>query len=132
VVSVVFTIAGLQVPVIPLVEVVGRMGGILPAHNGPMVLKVGIAFGFTVTVKVVVAIHVPLLAVNVYVPVDVLLTVVGLQVPVIPLVEVVGKTGAAAPLHIAAIAAKVGVVVGMTVTDNVAVVAHNPTVGVNV
>jgi hypothetical protein len=37
----------------------------------------------------------------------VLLTVAGLQVPGIPLVDVVGKTGAVAPLHIAAIGLKV-------------------------
>jgi hypothetical protein len=112
--------------------VVGRIGGILPVHNGPIVLKVGVTFGLTVIVKVVVATQVPLLGVNVYVPVVVLLTVAGFQVPVIPLVEVAGKTGAVAPLHIAAIAAKVGVIVGLTVTDNVVVVAHNPAVGVNV
>jgi hypothetical protein len=40
----------------------------------------------------------------------VLLTVAGLQVPGIPLVDVVGKTGAVAPLQIAAIGANVVVV----------------------
>jgi hypothetical protein len=39
-----------------------------------------------------------------------LLTVAGLQVPGIPLVDVVGKTGAVAPLQIAAIGANVVVV----------------------
>jgi hypothetical protein len=126
------TVAGLQVPVIPLVEVVGKIGEVAPLHIAGIAAKVGVTIGLTVTVKVVVATHVPLLGVNVYVPVVVLLTVVGLQVPVIPLVEVVGKVGAAAPLHIAGIAAKVGVIVGLTVTDKVVVVAHNPAVGVNV
>jgi hypothetical protein len=53
-------------------------------------------------------------------------------VPVTPLVEVVGKIGAVAPLHIGAIAAKVGVIIGFTVTDRLAAVAQSPTVGVNV
>jgi hypothetical protein len=61
-----------------------------------------------------------------------LLTVAGLQVPVIPLVDVVGKTGAAAPLHIGAIAAKVGVTIAFTVTDKVVTLAQSPTVGVKV
>jgi hypothetical protein len=41
-----------------------------------------------------------------------------------PFSEVVGSTGAAAPAQIAAIGAKVGVMFGLTVTVNVAVVAH--------
>ena len=56
----------------------------------------------------------------------------GDHVPVIPFVEVVGKTGAAEPEHIAAIAAKVGVVCALTVTDSVVVVAHCPAFGVKV
>ena len=56
----------------------------------------------------------------------------GAQVPVIPLVDVVGSTGAAVPLQIAGTAVKVGTVCGLTVTVRVAVVAHNPAVGVNV
>jgi hypothetical protein len=62
----------------------------------------------------------------------VLLTVAGFQVPVMPLVEVVGKTGAAVPLHIAAIALNVGVTNGLTVTVIIFVVAQSPAVGVNV
>ena len=50
----------------------------------------------------------------------------------IPLVDVVGKTGAALPEHIGAIAAKEGVVCGLTVTVNVVVVAHCPAPGINV
>ena len=65
-------------------------------------------------------------------PVVVLLTVAGLQFPVIPLLEVVESTGAAEPEQIGATAVKVGVTFGLTVTVNVAVVAHRPAVGVNV
>ena len=57
-------------------------------------------------------------------PVVVLSTVAGDQVPVIPLVDVVGNIGAEAPLHIGAIAAKVGVTLGVMVTVRVVVVAH--------
>ena len=56
----------------------------------------------------------------------------GAQVPVIPLVDVVGSVMAGAPSQIGAMAAKVGVIFGLTVTDNVVVVAHCPAVGVKV
>ena len=48
----------------------------------------------------------------------------GSQVPVIPLLEVVGKVGAAAPLHIAGMAVKVGVIWFVTTISIVAIVAH--------
>jgi hypothetical protein len=66
------------------------------------------------------------------VPEIVLLTIAGFQVPVIPFVEVVGKTGAAAPLHIGAIVANVGVTIGFTVTVIVGDVAHWPVAGTKV
>ena len=53
-----------------------------------------------------------------------MLTVAGLHVPVMPLVEVVGNAGAVVPEHIAGMAAKAGVTFALTVTVNVAVVAH--------
>lgn len=62
----------------------------------------------------------------------VLLTVAGLHVPAMPLVDVAGNMGAVAPLHIGAIALKVGVTDGFTVTANVVLVAHCPAAGVNV
>ena len=48
----------------------------------------------------------------------------GLQVPIMPLVEVVRSTGAGDPLQIGAMALKVGVVEGFTVTVSVVPVAH--------
>ena len=56
----------------------------------------------------------------------VLSTVDGLQVPVTLLLDVVGNVGTAAPLHIVIEVpnANVGVAFGVTVTVNVAVVAH--------
>jgi hypothetical protein len=48
--------------------------------------------------------------------------------------DVAGKVGTAPPAHIVSEVpnANVGVMLGVTVTANVAVVAHNPAVGVNV
>ena len=63
----------------------------------------------------------------------VLLTVPGDHVPVIPFVEVVGNTGAVEPLQIGPTLLKVGIVpAGVTVTVNVACLAHCPVAGINV
>jgi hypothetical protein len=51
---------------------------------------------------------------------------------VIPLSDIVGNTGATVPEQIGAIAAKVGVTAGVTVTSIVVVVAHWPASGVKV
>jgi hypothetical protein len=126
------TIAGVQVPVMPLSEVAGNTGVTEPEQIGAMAAKSGITFGFTVTVNVVVVAHWPASGVNVYVPFAVLLTIAGVHVPVIPFVEVNGNTGATAPEQIGATAAKPGIMFGFTVTVNVAVVAHWPASGVKV
>ncbi len=73
----------------------------------------------------------PIVGVNVYVVVAVLL-IAGDQVPVIALFEVKGKAESVAPEQIAATCVNVGVTFGFTVIVMVAVVAHNPAVGVNV
>ena len=62
----------------------------------------------------------------------VLFTVAGFQVPVIPLVDVVGSVGGTEPVQIGLTAAKVGMMLELTVTFNVVVVAHCPAAGVNV
>jgi hypothetical protein len=49
-----------------------------------------------------------------------------------PLLDVVGKTGAVAPVHMGAMAVKVGVMLLLTVTVSVAVEEHWPAVGVKV
>ena len=56
----------------------------------------------------------------------------GDQVPVIPLLDVVGNGDKVAPEQIGATAVNVGVIFGLTVIVNVAVVAHCPAVGVKV
>ena len=58
---------GLQVPVIPFVDVVGNAGTVPPAQIVEVVpkLKVGITFGLTVTVNDVVVAQTPASGVNV-------------------------------------------------------------------
>ena len=50
-----------------------------------------------------------------------MLTVAGDHVPLIPFVEVVGRTGATDPLHIAAIAVNVGVILALALRFKVAI-----------
>jgi hypothetical protein len=78
---------------------------------------------FTVIIKVVVVAHWPNVGVKVYVVV-VVLSNAGDQVPVIPLFDVIGNADKLAPEQIGALAVNVGVILGLTVIVNVAVVAH--------
>ena len=59
------TIAGVHVPVMPFKDVVGKTGAILPLQIGAMVVNVGIVFGVTVTFKVAVVAHWPVVGVKV-------------------------------------------------------------------
>ena len=63
-----------------------------------------------------------------------MLTEAGLQVPVIPLSDVVGNEGTVSLAQIVRDDPKLnaGVTFGLMVTVSVAVVAHNPAVGVKV
>ena len=123
--------AGAQVPFIPLVEVVGKAANGSPEQIAATGLKVGVTSGLTVIVKAVVVAHCPAVGVNVYVVV-VVLSRAGAHVPFIPLVDVVGKAAKGSPEQIAATAANVGVMRGLTVIVKVVVVAHCPALGVNV
>jgi hypothetical protein len=58
VVAVLFN-AGLQEPLIPLLEVVGSAASTAPEQIGATAVKVGVMFGLTVTVNVVVVAHWP-------------------------------------------------------------------------
>ena len=49
--------AGAQVPVMPLIEVVGKAVKAAPEHIGATAAKVGVTFAFTVIIKVVVVAH---------------------------------------------------------------------------
>lgn len=65
--AVLLTTDGLHVPVMPLVDVVGSVGTVPPEQIVSAVpkLNVGVTFGFTVTVNVVVVAHNPDVGVNV-------------------------------------------------------------------
>jgi len=62
---VVLSSAGAQVPVIPLVDVVGNAVSVDPEQIGATAVNVGVTFGLTVIVKVVVVAHCPAVGVNV-------------------------------------------------------------------
>ena len=130
------TVAGLQVPVMPLSESVGSEGMLLPSQAVRLVPKanVGVVLLLTVTVNVVGKAQRPAAGVKVYVPEAVLLIVAGLQVPAMPLVELAGNAGAVAPLQMASVVpnANTGVTFGFTVTVKLAGKAQRPAVGVNV
>ena len=51
------TVAGLHVPVMLLVEVVGNTGAVVPEHIAGMAAKVGVTLGSTVTANVAVVAH---------------------------------------------------------------------------
>jgi len=110
--------AGDQVPVIPLLEVVGNAFKAVPEQIGGTAVNAGVADVFTVIVNVAVDAHCPVAGVKVYVVVAVLFNA-GDHVPVTPFVDVVGKALNVAPEQIGATAAKVGVVPGATVTVTV-------------
>ena len=57
--------AGAHVPVIPLLDVVGRAASVAPEQIGATALNVGVMFGLTVIVNVVVVAHCPAVGVNV-------------------------------------------------------------------
>ena len=89
--------AGAQVPLIPLLDVVGNGDKGAPEQIGVTALKVGVTFGLTAMINVAVVAHWPAVGVKVYtvVPGLAVLTA-GLHVPVmgVALVELVGNTGA--------------------------------------
>jgi Flp pilus assembly pilin Flp len=114
-----------------LLEVVGNGDKVAPEQIGATAVNVGVIFGLTVIVKVAVVAHCPVVGVNVYVVV-VVLSKAGDQVPVMPLLEVVSSGASVAPEQMGATAVNVGVIFGLTVMVNVAVVAHCPAVGVYV
>ena len=89
-------VAGLQVPLIPLSDVVGNAGGVEFWHNGPITLKVGPVCDVTTTVMVAEVPHCPAPGVKVCVvdPTTDVFIVAGLHVPVTPFVDAAGSVGA--------------------------------------
>ena len=57
--------AGAHVPVMPLLDVVGNAVNVAPEHIGATAVNVGVMFGLTVIVNVVVVAHCPAAGVNV-------------------------------------------------------------------
>ena len=57
--------AGAQVPVTPLLDVVGSAVSVAPEQIGATALNVGVILGLTVMVKVAVVAHWPAVGVNV-------------------------------------------------------------------
>jgi len=64
VVAVLFN-TGVQVPVNPLLEVVGNAVSVAPEQIGATAVNVGVMFGLTVIVNVVVVAHCPAVGVKV-------------------------------------------------------------------
>ena len=62
---VVLSKAGDHEPVMPLVEVVGNGASVAPEQIGATAVNVGVMFGLTVIVSVVVVAHCPAVGVNV-------------------------------------------------------------------
>jgi hypothetical protein len=86
-------------------------------------VKVGVMFGFTTIVIVVVVAHCPAAGVNVYVVVAVLLTA-GDHVPLMPSFEIGSNAAKAAPEQIGATWVNVGVILGLTTIVIVVPFAH--------
>ena len=57
--------AGVHEPVIPLLEFIGNGVSVAPEHIGATALNVGVIFGLTVIVNVVVVAHCPAAGVKV-------------------------------------------------------------------
>jgi hypothetical protein len=113
-----------------LVDVVGNVK-LPPLHIGAMGANSVVTEGVTVTILVAAIAHCPAVGVNVYVVVALLLNA-GAQVPLMLFSEVVGNV-TTPPLQIVVSGLTIAVAPGaFTLTVIVAVVAHNPAVGVNV
>ena len=128
---VLFIVAGIQVPVIPLTETPGSVGAVDPEQSVVAKLNVGVTFGVTVTGTLNGEAHCPAVGVNTYVPPVVLLIVAGIHVPLIPLSETAGRVGAVAAEQNVVVKLNAGVTFGVTVTGTLKGVAHCPAVGVN-
>jgi hypothetical protein len=55
----VLTVAGLQVPVMPLFDVVASTGAVALRQSDPIGLKTGVTIGLTITVTVALVAHWP-------------------------------------------------------------------------
>jgi len=117
---------GLHVPVMPFVDVVGKVAGVAPTQYGPSAVNAGVVFVLTTTFMVVTLAHCPAVGVKVYVVVPALAVLIaeGDHVPVMLFVDVVAKVAGVAPTQYGPSAVNAGVVFALTTTFIVVVVAH--------
>jgi acetyl-CoA carboxylase carboxyltransferase component len=118
--------AGVQVPVMPLLDIAGNTGAVEFKQSGPMAVKTGVICTSMVIFNVAVVAHWPAVGVKVYVvvPTTVVLMVEGDQVPLMPLTDVNGNAGAVEFKQSEPNGLNVGVTLGFTVIVNVVVAAH--------
>ena len=125
---------GFQVPLTPLLDVVGNAGAVAFWQSGPIAVNVGVS-RVVIVISIVVAIpHWPAFGVKAYVVVpnvDVLM-VAGFHVPAIPLLDIVGKAGAVAFWQSGPICMNVGVTCDVITIFMVVTAAHCPVLGVKV
>ena len=123
-------VAGLHVPIMPLVDVVGKTGTVLSEQTVSIVpnSNVGNTFWFTVTVNVAAVAQTPPAGVKVYTPEVCLFISVGFHVPVMPFSDEAGKAGTKSSAQIVSVVpnVNVGFTLGVTVTFNVVGDAHPP------
>lgn len=107
---------------------VGRVGTAAPSQIVVLVPKVnvGVMLVLTDTVTITGVEHNPAVGVKVYEPEFMLSITDGLQVPVMAFVDVFGSVGTLPPaqMDILVLKLNVGVMIGLTVRVNVAVVPH--------
>ncbi len=126
-------VAGSQEPIMPIGEVVAKLGATVPEHTSGIATNEGLILGaVTFTFNVCVVAHCPAFGVNTYDPEFALSIEAGNQEPIMPIGEVVAKLGATVPEQTSGIATNEGLILGaVTFTFNVCVVAHCPASGVN-
>lgn len=127
-------VAGIQLPIMPLTDVVGRIGSAEFWQSGPMPSNMGVTWLVISTSIVAVVPHWPAAGVNVYlvVPMMVVLIVSGLHEPTKPSTDVFGNDGGFEFWHRRPIGSKVGTIWDVISISNVAVEPHCPPVGVKV
>lgn len=107
--------AGDQVPVYPLMEVVGNALNELPKHMGATVENVGVILGLTTMVWLASLVQPPEVGVKVYRVVCVLF-IAGDQVPVMELLDTNGRGFNTSPEHIDATGSNSGETESITCT----------------
>ena len=127
-------VAGLHVPLMPSIEVVGNAVAADPWQNGPMGAKLTATSGLIVILMVAVEAHWPGFGVNVYVvvPTFAVFIVAGLHVPEIPSVDLEGRTGATLFWQNGPIGFTMGFTTGLMLTIIVTILPHCPALGVKV